>query len=473
MRWWIALGATMAVAGCGGGGGAGGGGSDAPPLPTAPAVGVPAVTALGSRGATLALAPLPSGGEWLLALVSSSASGSATVVTVNDGAAELPQLAALPVGRLRRDRAAAGDGRNQGGRGRAVVGDQRDFWLGGIGFSTTVTATLRRLGTHCWLYVDDSTPAGALTDEQLADLADVFDRQIYARNAAAFGTPADPDRNGVVTCLFTPYVNQRGYGVFYPGDLSSLSGDGIDLLYLLVPEPGGGRPYETLRPGLLATLAHELQHLINYSHKAGPAGLFGGEESWLNEGLSFLAEDLNGYLDSPGGSPENVAAYLASPERYTLLERTGDYNDGQAGAAYLFVRYLVDRYGEGLLASLVDSDTTGPANVAAATGASFDSLQNDWTAALWLTAFGLSSDPRYRLSGFDLTATYSGPLTIAGPLATAVPIGGANPNFRVRLARGGTRFLRLTGPPAGGQTLRLSSTDETVRAILIRLPPAG
>jgi len=56
------------------------------------------------------------------------------------------------------------------------------------------------------------------------------------------------------------------------------------------------------------------------------------EESWLNEGLSHLSEDLVAKLVD-GGNNSRIAAFLANPELVGLLG-SASFNSGKRGAAY-------------------------------------------------------------------------------------------------------------------------------------------
>lgn len=85
-----------------------------------------------------------------------------------------------------------------------------------------------------------------------------------------------------------------------------------------------------------STVAHEYQHLLH-------DWVDSGEESWVNEGLSMMAEPLCGYP-----IPYTyVADYLSSPTN--SLVRWGDQGGenilADYGAAYMFMQYLADHYG--------------------------------------------------------------------------------------------------------------------------------
>src|SRR5262249_45617224 len=143
-------------------------------------------------------------------------------------------------------------------------------------------------------------------------------------------------------------------------------------------------------------LAHEYTHAIVFSeHLEGeylPQTQRRDEESWLNEGLAHLAEDLhdNGWSNLD----YRISAFLSAPERYGLV--VPDYyaaghwrSHGHRGAAYLFLRWCSDRYGGDLARWLIQSNLTGVANLEAATGQPFAELFRQWSAALILSGAGI------------------------------------------------------------------------------------
>src|SRR4029077_792208 len=96
-----------------------------------------------------------------------------------------------------------------------------------------------------------------------------------------------------------------------------------------------------------------------------------------------------------------ISAFLSAPERYQLV--ISDYfraglfrSHGHRGAAYLFLRWCCDRYGNDLLKQLVQTNLTGTANLEAATHERFADLFRQWTIALALsgTNLGFESDTR-------------------------------------------------------------------------------
>jgi len=466
LRWLLACAWAAALAGCGGGGSTGG----STPAVTTDTLGVPRSVAISGSGSLTA-----SGGsdrDLILVFVSSYPWSDDTTVVVNGGTSLLAKLPTTV------SRAAARDsgvppgptGLTRTARGRATIATHRTFNLAPVALTGSVPATVRYTGSNVVLYVDDSEPSNLLSDAQVADLGAQFDQVLYPRVTGLCGQPSDVDSNQRVLVLCSPRINERGYGAFAPSDIAAGAGNDADLLYMLAPLDQAGKDYATLGPAMRATFAHELQHLVNYNQKVLVRQVPTGEQSWLNEGISFNIEPLVGLADTPGGPPEKSWAFFESPESYTLLELTGAYKRGHAGCGFLFVRYLVDHYGEQILTKLDSSALVGQANVAAATGAVFADVFSDWAAAVYLNNTGLNSDSRYALPGFQTRATYA-TVTLAGPRLTTVDGSNGQPAFRVNLPQSGVRYVRVTKPAASGVTLSCTApANDQVRLLVIPVP---
>ncbi len=450
----VAVCLALILAGCGSGGPV-----DAPFAPGAEVRsagrGVPVVLTVDDDGALAALEN-PGADEFVAIFVSARDARGTVRIEVNGGGAELVPLP-LPAGR------------STGGPRSRAADAERDFrFLGG---AADVHAVLADEGDQALLYVDAETPPAALGQADIDDLAEQLASVVLPFCRTTVGEPSDIDGNGAVTVLLTPRVVPPRFGFFFVGDLGG-GGNAADMIYMRVPRPDAGEPYQTLRPALLATLVHELQHLISYRYKQLDHQL-GAEVSWLNEGLSFLTEDLAGLLDTAGGSPENVFYYFASPERFTLLETSGVYDDGHAGAGYLFCRYLADRFGAGIVKRLAQSPRRGVANVEAETGVEFATLMTDWAAAVLLTGTGLNSSARYTIPGFAARGSsfLDGAIELDGPRATSVDASNGAPAFAFEMPRGALRLVRLTNPRPGGTAMRVNAAElEQVRVAFIRLP---
>ncbi len=191
-----------------------------------------------------------------------------------------------------------------------------------------VTATLRLVTPRAYWYVD-----GNLSVEQdaLEPAAEVFESKTVPTDTRYFGDTirSGYDGDAHITVLITRFDGAAGYYSSpdeYPKQVHNQSNERI-MLYI-----NGG----VLRPGTRAfnsVVAHELQHAIHWH--ADPS-----EESWINEGMSTLAEELN-------GNPTNSALlFRRNPQvQLTDWEEGNADNSPHYAAAHLFLHYLGEHYG--------------------------------------------------------------------------------------------------------------------------------
>ncbi|MBV8074200.1 MAG: hypothetical protein JO140_02135, partial [Candidatus Eremiobacteraeota bacterium] len=251
-----------------------------------------------------------------------------------------------------------------------------------------------------------------------------------------------PDLTGSdprIHILITDVLAQNGEGgYFYSGNLFS---QGV-LNCTAIPRPvsnelpmvviGGDRnrpapnvplhnPQYWLTTDMPRALSHELQHYLHNVNKYYTPLATGTQTAldapWIDEGCSMLAEDLaaNGMaIDTPA----YAYLYLLEPSQYSLTSFVGNqpnpvlgsgpyalayYTPGNYGAAYLFVRYLYDRFGPSALHAIYSDFRVGPVagatNVnpilAAAGNEPWPQLYGEWAIAVAAQSSGLTSDPRY------------------------------------------------------------------------------
>ena len=325
------------------------------------------------------------------------------------------------------------------------VGDSRLFRFAGESgvaarsFKARVAAVNERV--VAWVQEDLREDDDNIDEGRMQAIIDQF-AEDYPVVVEAFGTASDVDGDGRVAVLVTHLMEDVGAaGQFRASSLlpRSLGGDGnlTDLLWAnpLVPE-------ESWR----SLLAHELQHLISFNqHVLVRQGI--SEEPWLNEGLSHLAEDL--VEEPPNENYRLVRTFLGEPASVGL--NRGILTFATRGAAYLFVRGLVDLLGEGVLLRLVQTDRIGRENVEAATGESFADLMARWGAQLYLSGTGQSRHPRLNYSVPSLQSPdgrgFPPPVPVAWRLGEEPPGLGVRP--------WGLQFLHVTGDGRG--TLRLQT----------------
>ncbi len=340
---------------------------------------------------------------------------------------------------------------------------------------TVVTADLKYEGTYTLLYVDQNTTPTQLSDAEAEEIGIVFDSSIHPTNRTAFGSESDINTDGKVAILMSPVINAMPcsgciiLGFFNPTDLlpslvNPACTNGMEIFYTLVPDPslGGVDWKERSIASIKGTLAHEFQHMILYNYRIlvygdGFIGTY-MEELWLNEGLSHMAEDLNGfYADNIG----RANLFLAGPWD-TKLTFQEDDNVENRGAVYLFLRLLGDRFGEGIYRHLVQSHYSGTANMERATGTGFLELFGDWSAALCLSGSGITSDPRFNYSSIDLLGDFAS-LNVAEVNLPVSSIGGSQKSM-------GARFIRLNALSQISYDVTLStSSSGSLNAVIIRL----
>jgi len=80
-------------------------------------------------------------------------------------------------------------------------------------------------------------------------------------------------------------------------------------------------------------LAHEFQHMIHWNQDRD-------EDSWINEAMSELAGQINGY--DVGGSD---IAFCQAPDTQLTTWSALDASGPHYGASYLFGVYVLDQYG--------------------------------------------------------------------------------------------------------------------------------
>jgi hypothetical protein len=308
---------------------------------------------------------------------------------------------------------------------------------------SNVTARVKAVGKQIAIYVDTLAPIAGLDSAELDTLRQVFDTRLYTLDTAAFGGISDIDSNTVAIVLMSGTVNHlvtasqcnsAGFvaGFFFSGDLDpafrSQYNQG-EIFYSIVADPNGtlSCPHTTAQVKSLmpVTFTHEFQHMINFvQHVLVRSGQ--AEEGWVDEGLSRYAEELGGrsYLPADQASFSQYAIgdvydayqYLAATGDSPLLIPQDNGTLADAGASWLFVRYLVDqlRTDTTLATSavvtrkLVQSKQTGAANVAAQTGQAFEATLSRWAAANWVSDLpGFTAPPELQYTSWHFRTTYA------------------------------------------------------------------
>ena len=318
-----------------------------------------------------------------------------------------------------------------GGSTVPAVGDLVALNVAEEGCSNADMRTFRveAVGEKSIVLADTANPTGGFDRTDYKRFGARFDALVYPLDVRNFGEPSDIDGNGRVAILFTRAVNELtpansgSYvgGFFHPRDLFPRTQSSADvcatsnegeLVYMMVPDPAGVVHGNVFSRGMVDTLttgvlAHELQHLINGSRRLYVNSVESFEETWLNEGLSHIAEELlyfqeSGYAPRSGLKAQRIIdtwehfapwiaddasnfvrfyLYLLDPANHSPIVLNDDLET--RGATWAFLRYAVDRS--------YSSD-----------GGVWQRFGNSTTTGLGTLAFGLQRDPKPLMRDFAL-----------------------------------------------------------------------
>lgn len=237
-----------------------------------------------------------------------------------------------------------------------TVGEQQAFWISDQTASNyfQVTATLRYATPHVYMWVENGYN---VSDEDIQRSAERFEKQVYPLTRQVFGSEWQSGVDG------DPHVNIfNGYVPGVGGYYSSADGfsDQVNpysnqrkMIYINLDNATPGSDYYD------GILAHELQHMIHWHRDRN-------ETTWVNEGMSELSAQLNGF-----GTSGAVSAFVSQPD--TQLSSWPDSpSEASAnyGAAHSFMNYLWQRFGDGFIQSLVAEKEDGFSGI--------DRVLQDW-----------------------------------------------------------------------------------------------
>ncbi len=222
------------------------------------------------------------------------------------------------------------------------VGDEETFTAVNSSDNTsfTVSATLKVVGAHIYLWVQDGQNMN-LSD--LQKLARDFDTSIYPNVRGLWGSENDPgvDGDSHIYGLFTSGLGSGVAAYFtsdntYPRAVVPVSNQ-HEMFLFNIDALGTQFPVQAVD----SVVAHEFQHMIRFHLQINT-------ETWLNEGLStftqfYFYKDLNG----------SVLDFLQNPNTQ-LDDWNVDVNLRAVnyGAATMFLTYFYERYGIDAMRSL-------------------------------------------------------------------------------------------------------------------------
>lgn len=353
------------------------------------------------------------------------------------------------------------------------------------------TGRVVAVGSRVVVVQDTAAPMPGFGPVHWASIAAEFDTLAYPVVASSFGTPTDLDGNGRIVAFYTPAVNELtapGASHYTGGFIRQRdllprtvcrASNQAEVLFMLVPDPFGivnsnVRTAHTVRRQTVGLLAHELQHVVNAGSRIyHPEGQAPYEVSWLNEGLSHVAEELVFYRAAglrPGRNlgpdnlrPTRVADALQRYQASNLarlrlwmqrpeLALESVSPEGRGGM-WSFLRYAADRRGgdpETFWRSLVGSRTTGRANLGAAIHADPQVWWREWLVASHADDWVRGLPAAHRTPSWNLRGYYGDPFPLAvralaegSPRETTLSATGAG-YFGFGVDPGGMAMLSVT-----------------------------
>jgi immune inhibitor A len=279
------------------------------------------------------------------------------------------------------------------------VGAQESFWImnSDTDENFKINAQLQYVTDHVYFWVEEGV---AFQEDELINLADTFEYQIYPTDRDFFGSEWNPGVDGDPHIYI---IYARGFGGNVAGYFSS-----ADELHPLANEYSN--MHETFmlsadnsaldKAYTYGILAHEFQHMIHWYQDRN-------EATWLNEGMSELAVFINGY--DVGGFD---ILHILNPD----LQLNTWPNDPEAtaqhyGASFLFMIYFFDRFGSEVTQALVRNPDDGLDGIDVVleslsitddlTGKQIqaDDVFQDWTIANYLQDAKVS-DGRYTYNNY-------------------------------------------------------------------------
>jgi len=216
-------------------------------------------------------------------------------------------------------------------------------------------------GRHCYLFIEREKVGiyGERAATIYSQIVENFDNRVFKTVDSWFGRPVVPsefklpDERVYIFLVDIRDSFAEGYvaGYFDHRDLDSLFGNQKPVFFMDIAPGEPGDP-EDKGNQFYRTLAHELQHMVNFSIQH--ASQFPEQERWLDEGFSMFGEYVfSGEVGKQGERwpPEpHFARYLENPA-INLVSNSKeswfreDVLFRQYGASFAFICWLVEKYG--------------------------------------------------------------------------------------------------------------------------------
>ncbi|MEW6701134.1 MAG: T9SS type A sorting domain-containing protein [Bacteroidota bacterium] len=273
-----------------------------------------------------------------------------------------------------------------------VVGSQKNWYASDMTNNQfySVSSTCRAVGTNAYIFVEDSLWNSRVDQNAVDKVQEAFDSKIpadankgiFQTNVETFGNPPNVDGDSKIIILILNirdgYTGTGGYtaGYFYGYNQYAQANSNFAEIFYLDANPLNLKTPNGLAAGM-NTLAHEFQHMIHFNYDRD-------EYTFVNEGMSLMAEYINGYQLREQGSynkETNFPLFEWRDEDNTKV--LTDYS-----RAARFSLYLYEQFGKDVLKRIVQetaNETNGINNALSKTTPStlrrFKDILEDWFVA--------------------------------------------------------------------------------------------
>lgn len=371
----------------------------------------------------------------------------------------------------------------------------------------TRSCKLERITAHCKIFVDQESYSGLsaisgtymVTSSDLDHFADEFETYIYPLMSQNYGAVYDIDQDGKLSIIISPVYAIIGFaGLFNSIDMTpgaTTNSNQRDMIGLWSPSSSKWTG-EYWRAATRETIAHEMQHAINYTAKVFPGGVARTgisnyddllETMWIDEGLSVGVEAIYrakraaaGKISYYGGQTvvDSVANdnrfnyWVQNPHSVRMDDFGYEFNAyehyGQKG---LFYFYLYEQFGADKIKALVQTTTTGMTNFENVFGSgSFASLVPKWQFAV--TNEGLRTSGLVDINSINAPYRYQAAMKLA-TVHKAVQYDAKFPDS-IQVAPGATAFFVMRQPSnitVSEYKFRILSTEgQGIVINMMRLP---
>jgi hypothetical protein len=338
---------------------------------------------------------------------------------------------------------------------------------------------LMRMSANCKLFVDQQEYDGlsavvgrnAVTSDDLDHFIAEYETYIHNLVKNSYGPFYDIDNDGRVSILISPVYTKIGFaGLFNSNNFADNSNSNLrDMISVFSPYDVKNWTGERWREATRETIAHEMQHLVNYSANLHFNGVGDMEEEWLDESLSVGIEARYRLMRGSPLMENRFKMWADSPSSVGLL----NFNRflPQYGMVGLFNFFMFEQTDDATIKAMVQSTKRGQANVDElfASRGGLRGIFKDWAMAAMLDS--LNKENLVKLSSINANYKYKTPVGLDLNY-TLVPYGYSTHELDLR-AYGASFYL--VEQPAGFSEdeyrFRVESdSGKNIDILMVRLP---